>query len=69
MLRVLVIAVILRRGFQPPRLGVTLVAMISLASGVATMVAVFESTPRGGANRCRANLMTNDAELNKLQHT
>ena len=23
----------------------------------------FESTPRGGMNRCKANLMTNDAKL------
>ena len=34
MLRVLVLAVMLRRGFQPSRLGTALVAMISLASGV-----------------------------------
>ena len=34
MLRVLVIVVMLRREFQPSRLGAVLVAMISLASGV-----------------------------------
>ena len=34
MLRVLVIAVMFRRGFQPSHLGAALVAMISLASGV-----------------------------------
>ena len=34
MLHVLVIAAILRRGFQPSHIGAALVAMISLASGV-----------------------------------
>jgi len=34
MLRVLVLAVMLRHGFQPSRLGAALVAMISLASKV-----------------------------------
>ena len=38
MLRVLVIAVMLRRGFQPSRLGDALVVMISLASGVWTLL-------------------------------
>jgi len=38
MLRVLVIAVMLRRGFQSSRLGATLVVMISLASGVWTLL-------------------------------
>jgi len=38
MLRILVIVMILRRGFQPSRLGAALVAMISLASGVWTML-------------------------------
>ena len=32
--RILVLAVMLRRGFQPSRLGAALVAIISLASGV-----------------------------------
>ena len=38
MLRVLVIVVMLRRGFQSSRLGAMLVAMISLASGVWTLL-------------------------------
>jgi len=36
--RVLVLAVMSRRGFQPSRLGTALVAMISLASGAWTLL-------------------------------